>query len=288
VHPAKTEVRFKHQSFVHDAIRDAILSGLTQDKTIVPMGGDATPMSPYAMPTPPPRLPDSWGSADPIARESFTLQPAMQPVMEQAIPLPAYPEFDLVKQEVRPLGQLRDSFIVATDGSGLIVIDQHVAHERVLFEAYLRQKLAGKLDVQRLLMPIIVQLPPRQLVILDTIIPELARNGFEVEPFGPKTIAIKTAPAMLKASAVEKLLVELLDGLERETQVINIEALKKKIAATVSCHAEIKINTKLDETKMRWLIGELMKTDVPTVCPHGRPIILRYDLREIQKAFKRA
>jgi DNA mismatch repair protein MutL len=182
----------------------------------------------------------------------------------------------------------RDSFIVATDSSGLIVIDQHVAHERVLFEAYLRQKLAGKLDIQRLLMPIVAQLPPRQLVILDSIVPELARNGFEVEPFGPKTIAIKTAPAILKPAVVEKLLIELLDGLERETQVMNIDALKKKIAATVSCHAAIKINTPLDETKMRWLVGELMKTDVPTVCPHGRPIILRYDLREIQKAFKRA
>jgi DNA mismatch repair protein MutL len=201
---------------------------------------------------------------------------------------PAYPEFERVMSELRPLGQLRDSFIIATDLSGLIVIDQHVAHERVLFEAYLRQKLAGKLDIQRLLMPIVVQLPPRQLVILDSIIPELAQNGFEVEPFGPKTIAIKTAPSILKAAAVEKLLVELLDGLERETQVMNIDALKKKIAATVSCHAAIKINTPLDETKMRWLLGELMKTDVPTVCPHGRPIILRYDLREILKAFKRA
>ena len=116
----------------------------------------------------------------------------------------AYPAFDRVRSEVQPLGQLRDSFIVATDSSGLIVIDQHVAHERVLFEAYLRQKLAGKLDIQRLLMPIITQLPPRQLVILDSIVPELARNGFEVEPFGPKTIAIKTAPAILKAAAVEK------------------------------------------------------------------------------------
>ena len=308
VHPAKTEVRFKHQSFVHDAIRDAILSGLTQDKTIVPMENDAVPASPFTAPAPQPRIPDSWASDDPIARESFALEPGMRAVMDQAIPLglnfragetktdgceepaefSAYPEFDRVRQEVQPLGQLRDSFIVAVDSSGLIVIDQHVAHERVLFETYLRQKLAGKLDIQRLLMPIIVQLPPRQLVILDSIIPELARNGFEVEPFGPKTIAIKTAPAMLKASAVEKLLVELLDGLERETQVINIEALKKKIAATVSCHAAIKINTPLEETKMRWLITELMKTDVPTVCPHGRPIILRYDLREIQKAFKRA
>ena len=316
VHPAKTEVRFKHQSFIHDAIRDAILSGLTQDKTIVPMESDAAPLSPFSMPAPQPRIPDSWVSDDPIARESFALQPGMRTVTEQAIPLglnfraaesgesetaagsrpgcesavelPAYPEFDRVRHEVRPLGQLRDSFIIATDASGLIVIDQHVAHERVLFEAYLRQKLAGKLDIQRLLMPIVVQLPPRQLVILDSIIPELARNGFEVEPFGPKTIAIKTAPAILKAAEVEKLLVELLDGLERETQVIDIEALKRKIAATVSCHAAIKINMPLDDTKMCWLIAELMKTDVPTVCPHGRPIILRYDLREILKAFKRA
>ena len=320
VHPAKTEVRFKHHSFVHDAIRDAILSGLTQDKTIVPMGSDVNSVSPFTVPSPQPRIPESWASDDPIARESFALeplQPSMRAAADQAISLglnfrttesaespdsqelkpagykqspdpPAYPEFDRIRHEVQPIGQLRDSFIVATDPSGLIVIDQHVAHERVLFEAYLRQKLAGKLDIQRLLMPIIVQLPPRQLVILDTIIPELARNGFEVEPFGPKTIAIKTAPAMLKATAVEKLLVELLDGLERETQVINIEALKRKIAASVSCHAAIKINTPLDDTKMRWLIAELMKTDVPTVCPHGRPIILRYDLREIQKAFKRA
>jgi DNA mismatch repair protein MutL len=308
VHPAKTEVRFKHQSFVHDAIRDSILSGLTQDKTIVPMMTEGAPTNPFAAPTPAPRIPDSWASADPIARDSFALQPGMIGSTEQPIPLglnfrvgppasdgcqefmevTASPEFDRIKVEVRPLGQLRDSFIVATDSSGLIVIDQHVAHERVLFETYLRQKLAGKLEIQRLLMPIIVQLPPRQLVILDSIVSELARNGFEVEPFGPKTIAIKTAPAILKPAVVEKLLIELLDGLEHETQALNIDALKKKIAATVSCHAAIKINTPLDETKMRWLVGELMKTDVPTVCPHGRPIILRYDLREIQKAFKRA
>jgi DNA mismatch repair protein MutL len=305
VHPAKTEVRFKHQSFIHDAIRDSILAGLMRDKTIVAMESSVAPDNPFAAPEPQSRMPDAWASADPIARAPFDLRTVPQTVSGYEIPLAlnfrstgdaceaattaaaAYPEFDRVKAEVRPLGQLRDSFIVATDLTGLIVIDQHVAHERVLFEAYLRQKLAGKLEVQRLLMPIIVQLPPRQLVILDSIVPELAANGFEVEPFGPKTIAIKTAPAILKAPAVERLLIELLDGLERETQVLNIDALKKKIAATVSCHAAIKINTPLDETKMRWLVGELMKTDVPTVCPHGRPIILRYDLREIEKAFRR-
>jgi len=304
VHPAKTEVRFKHQGFIHDSIRDTIVSGLTSDKTIVAMQNAGDPSSPYGLPDAPSRVPDSWAGDDPILNAPFALQ-APPIVLEgqarslelsygrsenpAATPMvPAYADFDRVKREVHPLGQLRDSFIVATDLTGLILIDQHVAHERVLFENYLRQKLAGSLEVQRLLMPIVVELPPRQLVILENIIPELTQNGFEVEPFGPKTIAIKTAPAILKAGAVEKLLRELLDGLERETQVMNIEALKRKIAATVSCHAAIKINTPLDATKMRWLVGELMKTDVPTVCPHGRPIILRYDLREIERAFKRA
>jgi DNA mismatch repair protein MutL len=305
VHPAKTEVRFKHQGFIHDSIRDSIVAALTSDKTIVAMESAYGPGSPYGLPEPPPRVPDSWVGDDPILNAPFTLQapPVSLEGQERSLelsygssgsgndalrPAETYADFDRVKREVRPLGQLRDSFIVATDLTGLILIDQHVAHERVLFENYLRQKLAGMLEVQRLLMPIVVELPPRQIVILENIVPELAQNGFEVEPFGPKTIAIKTAPAILKAGAVEKLLRELLDGLERETQVMNIEALKRKIAATVSCHAAIKINTPLDEVKMRWLVGELMKTDVPTVCPHGRPIILRYDLREIERAFKRA
>jgi DNA mismatch repair protein MutL len=301
VHPAKTEIRFKHQSFIHDAIRDSILSGLTADKTIVAMEVSSAPDSPFRAPEPQARVPESWSAADPLINAPFALQRPPENLQGYERPLqlgystapapaadPAYADFGRVMREVHPLGQLRDSFIIATDTSGVILIDQHVAHERVLFEAYLRQNLAGNLEVQRLLMPIVVELPARQLVILDNIIPELARNGFEVEPFGPRTIAIKTAPSILKPNIVEKLLLELLDGLERETQVMNIDALKRRIAASVSCHAAIKINMPLEEKKMRWLVDELMKTDVPTVCPHGRPIILRYDLREIEKAFKRA
>ena len=93
---------------------------------------------------------------------------------------------------------------------------------------------------------------------------------------------------MLKAGDVEKLLRELLDGLEEESKSLSIDSFKERIAATVSCHASIKINNRLDDVKMRWLVEELMKTDCPTVCPHGRPIIVRYDLREINKAFKRS
>jgi DNA mismatch repair protein MutL len=218
VHPAKTEVRFKHQGFIHDSIRDAIVAALTTDKTIVPMEAGAAG-SPWGLPAPPSRVPESWAGDDPILNAPYALQAPPADLEGQERPLnlsygsggaepsapeaASYADFDRVKREVRPLGQLRDSFIVATDLTGLILIDQHVAHERVLFENYLRQKLAGTLEVQRLLLPIVVELPPRQLVILENITPELAQNGFEVEPFGPKTIAIKTAPAILKAGAVE-------------------------------------------------------------------------------------
>jgi DNA mismatch repair protein MutL len=193
----------------------------------------------------------------------------------------------LIDHHITPLGQIRDSFIVATDDRDLYLIDQHVAHERVLFEKNLKALAEGGPQGQRLLMPLIAELDPRQLSILENILPELERNGFEVEPFGRKTIAIKTAPAGVEAGDVEALLREILDSLEKETQAVNIEKLQTKISASIACHAAIKINMKLDQRKMQWLIDELMKTDYPMSCPHGRPVIVRYTLREIERAFKR-
>ena len=307
VHPAKTEVRFRRSSVVHDAVRDTVIEALRSDKTIIPMGDDPK-ASAYAAPRFRSRVPDSWDSGA-IAREPFEGSPAaltytgnraldltFEEAREtvgagdgvEAAPQAATPDFDLVRSRIHPLGQLRDSFIVASDESGLIVIDQHVAHERVLFEQYERQKAREQIDVQRLLTPILLELSPRQEALFESLTPELARNGFEVSPFGPRTIAVETAPAILKAGQVEKLLREVIDGLEREDQALDIDAFRAKIAATVACHAAIKINNPLDDVKMRWLVAELMKTDCPTVCPHGRPIIVRYDLKEIRKAFKRA
>lgn len=193
----------------------------------------------------------------------------------------------LIDHHVAPLGQIRDSFIVATDDQDLYLIDQHVAHERILFEKHLKAIAGGAQTGQRLLMPIIVELDPRQLTILENIFPELERSGFDVEPFGKKTIAIKVAPAGVDAGDAEALLREIIETLEKETQALNIETLKTRIAASVACHAAIKVNMKLDHKKMQWLIDELMKTDYPMSCPHGRPVILRYSYREIERAFKR-
>jgi DNA mismatch repair protein MutL len=189
--------------------------------------------------------------------------------------------------DLKPLGQVSASFIVAVNGSGLWIVDQHVAHERVLFEQHLDARRAGKVESQRMLMPMVIDLSPRQIVIYEKIAEELAANGFEVEPMGPKSFAIQAIPAGIVASDAEQLLTEILDGLDRENAAISIDTLQAKIAASTACHAAIKVNMPLDQTKMEWLLGALAKTDCPMSCPHGRPVVLRYSVKEIEKAFHR-
>ena len=189
--------------------------------------------------------------------------------------------------ELKPLGQVNSSFIVAVNEEGLWIVDQHVAHERVLFEQHLRARREGQLTGQRMLVPILAELSPRQLVILERIAEELTANGFEVAQMGPRSVAIHAAPAGIAAADAERLLMEILDGTERENAAISMDTLQAKIAASTSCHAAIKVNMPLDQKKMEWLLAELAKTEAPMSCPHGRPIVLRYSLREIERAFKR-
>ncbi len=189
--------------------------------------------------------------------------------------------------DLKPLGQVSSSFIVAVNGEGLWLVDQHVAHERVLFEQHLEARRAGKVEAQRMLMPLVIELSPRQIVIYEKIAEELSANGFEVEPMGPRSVAIQAVPAGVAAPDAEKLLTEILDGLERENAAISIDTLQAKIAASTACHAAIKVNMPLDQTKMEWLLGALAKTDCPMSCPHGRPVVLRYSVKEIEKAFHR-
>ena len=189
--------------------------------------------------------------------------------------------------ELKPLGQVNASFIIAVNSEGLWIIDQHVAHERVLFEQHLRSRREGALTGQRLLVPIVLDLTPRQRAILEQISEELSANGFDVSPMGPQSVAIQATPAGVPNSDAERLLAEILDGIDREHQAISIDSLQAQIAASTACHAAIKVNMPLDQTKMEWLLGELAKTESPMSCPHGRPIILRYSLREIERAFKR-
>jgi DNA mismatch repair protein MutL len=188
---------------------------------------------------------------------------------------------------LKPLGQIRESFILAVNHEGLWIVDQHVAHERVLFEKILKQRAAQKAESQRLLMPLVLELTPAQQAVFAEISEELNQNGFEAEPFGARSVAIKVAPAGVEAAQIEHMVHELLDQFSREEQALNLEKVRARIAASIACHAAIKVNMPLQQNKMEWLLAELAKTECPMSCPHGRPVVLRYSMKDIQKAFKR-
>ena len=241
-------------------------------------------------------------AAIPVARglESAPLAPSFEPSLPprhlDAIPdHGCAPALDVGEDEptlsslgtLKPLGQIRNSFILAVNEDGLWIVDQHVAHERVLFERVLKQRAAQRVESQRLLMPIVLDLSPAQQAVFSEISDELQHNGFEAEPFGARSVAVKVAPAGIEAAALERMLHELLDQFSREEQSLNLEKIRARIAASIACHAAIKVNMPLEQNKMEWLLSELAKTDHPMACPHGRPVVLRYSVKDIQRAFKR-
>ena len=369
VHPAKTEVRFRQQSLVHDFVRDSLRTALIKARpaagflaaldsqpsaspSLMPPATSPLPGAPGATVHPPPE-PDS----DPVAyanaradAEPFHLAPRMpspipgrlpfngslgsQPFDPRGFDRQAWGEaaaalfappagFDgcspslgavplaenanaaaaaLVEAEqtsvnlnhlgsLKPLGQLRESFILATGEDGLWIIDQHVAHERVLFEKILRERQVERVQRQRLLMPLLVELRPEQMVVFARIAEELEGNGFEVEPFGPQTLAVKAAPVGLEGAALERMLAEVIEQSsalsDQPERSEDLSTLRTRIAASIACHSAIKVNTPLDPARMEWLLLELAKASHPTSCPHGRPIALLYSWKEIQRAFQR-
>jgi DNA mismatch repair protein MutL len=320
VHPAKTEVRFRQQSLIHDFVRDSVRAALikarpvpqfTREIAAQPTAGQAlTPGAAAAT------LPDGFALNAPAQslineRLDFATAAAIDVAANAAIPVAQFsngtarPQFSIAdpcgnvidEQEIpadltslaslKALGQIRESFILAVNHDGLWIIDQHVAHERVLFERTLQQRDVEKVQGQRLLMPIVVELTPGQQAIFAEIADELRANGFDVEPFGSRTIAIKAAPAGVDASDIEKMLHEILDQFQREDQSENLDRARHRIAASIACHAAIKVNMPLEQQKMDWLLQELARTECPMTCPHGRPVVLRYSLKDIQRAFKR-
>jgi DNA mismatch repair protein MutL len=196
-------------------------------------------------------------------------------------------EPDSLSPNIRPLGQLEESFIIATDDEGLLLIDQHVAHERVLFDKYRALETERRTDSQQLLVPETFDLTPAQTAVFDQLAPELERYGFDLMRLSGRTVAIKATPADLPASEARNLLFELLETVDAEKKGSARETLRDEIAASLACHAAIKVNMPLAPEKMRWLIDRLLQTSSPTTCPHGRPVILRLKTRDILKGFHR-
>jgi DNA mismatch repair protein MutL len=323
VHPSKTEVRFRQHALVHDFVRESVRAALMKARPVPEFTREITAqptaaagLSPGAQrhadgdfalrpETLPPMNERLQFGGEAITVEANMAVSGFGPIgafaMAQRVNGHADTCGNVLEDEpqavvdqlalasLRPVGQVRDSFILAVNADGLWIIDQHVAHERVLFEKILRERGQNDAaqDGQRLLMPLLVELTPGQQAVFAEISDELRRNGFEVELFGTRTVAVKTAPGGVRPADVEKMLVELLDQFQQEEQALNLDKIRGKIAASIACHAAIKINMPLEQNKMEWLLKELAKTECPMTCPHGRPVVLRYSVKEIQKAFKR-
>jgi DNA mismatch repair protein MutL len=182
---------------------------------------------------------------------------------------------------------LDESFIIATDDQGLLLIDQHVAHERVLFDKYRALESTRTAESQQLLIPETFDLTPAQAEAFKYAAPELETYGFDLMRLSGRTVAIKAAPADLPPSEARNMLAEILDTVDAEKKGSARENLRDEIAASLACHAAIKVNMPLSPEKMRWLIDRLLVTSSPTTCPHGRPVILRLATRDILKGFHR-
>jgi len=320
VHPAKTEVRFRRQAAVADAVREAVKNALASggyarpeepephvmeiEEPIITASATATATAsaPPSIQAPPqPRIdfiPEPSG--DEIARDIEAMiqtaqqyqppsdfQSAKSVAFNSAEKIAKVPEPESLSQNIRPLGQLDESFIIATDDDGLLLIDQHVAHERILFDKYRALEAERRTESQQLLVPETFDLTPAQAAVFDDLAPELEIYGFELMRLSGRTVAIKATPADLPPGEARNMLAELLDTVDAERKNSARETLRDEIAASLACHAAIKVNMPLAPEKMRWLIDRLLQTSSPTTCPHGRPVILRLKTKDILKGFHR-
>jgi DNA mismatch repair protein MutL len=295
VHPTKAEVRFLEQSLVHEVLRRALGEALGQGRApelqFTPFA--PRPDEPHAVSIPgvlagatvgsrwlPETRPGTFGSAIPSAGTAWSDR---SPSAE----IGATPQAGVEIRPMIPLGQFRDTFIIAIDDEGVAIIDQHVAHERVLFERVMETLTAGRLESQRLLTPILIEMSPAERQALAEHTATLERFGLEIEEFGGDSLRLSAVPAILEPAECEaavRALAEDLEGLDRGS---GVDVALRRIAATMACHAAVKANYPLTMEKMRFILEELRRTAYSSVCPHGRPVVLRMSRREIERNFQR-
>jgi DNA mismatch repair protein MutL len=301
VHPTKAEVRFRDQSLVHEVVRRALLDAL---------GGSRPPeleLRPDVATAPQPVVsvlpgvlsggvyPNRWipGAARPVPqangpREDGISTVAMTDHASAAGSVaPAVAADPSAIKPMIPLGQFRDTFIIAVDDEGIAIIDQHVAHERVLFERVMERLTKGRLEAQRLLVPLVLELSASACQTLAARSADLEPFGFEIEEFGNGSVRVSSVPALLNiedSATTLRALAEDLEGLDRGAHV---QQALQRIAATTACHAAVKANYPLTYEKMTHILDELRATAYSTICPHGRPVMLRLTRREVEKNFER-
>ena len=186
-----------------------------------------------------------------------------------------------------PLGQVDQTFLLFEGPRGLYVLDQHTAHERVLYERFRRQWERGNVEVQGLLIPEVVELEPEQVAQVSEHQDELETLGFQVEPFGGNSFAIRAAPASLLAQGVRNLFLGLVQVLEHWGEQSPLPSLADAVVQVMACHQAVRAHDPLTPEEMRALLRELMATESPFTCPHGRPTMLLWSLENLQKEFLR-
>jgi DNA mismatch repair protein MutL len=294
VHPTKAEVRFRDQSLVHEVVRRGLMDALGQG------GVPQLQLSPEVQ-TQAPRdaslpgvlaggvYPNRWLPDSSPARPAYPAHPAYPaaPAQPAEAALPASSSSSSSIRPMIPLGQFRDTFIIAIDDEGVAIIDQHVAHERVLFERVMERLTAGRLESQGLLVPLVLDVSAAEHQSLVGRAAALERFGFEIESFGASAIKVTAVPALLDAGDCAKALLALAHDLEGLDAGAHLQDAIQRIAATTACHAAVKANYPLSHEKMMHILDELRATAYSTVCPHGRPVMLRLTRREIEKNFDR-
>ena len=292
VHPTKAEVRFRDQSFIHQAVKhavsDAIGKGMVPELQLLPNSYRESMPTAQSIPNVLSGgiYPSRWTDTAGLKASTTTDIPSLTDVVPTFRSADQPGAAESLKPMI-PLGQFRDTFIIAVDADGIAIIDQHVAHERVLFERVLEKLSSGRMESQRLLEPILVELSPEGRQALLSHTDDLDRLGFGVDDFGGETLRVTGVPALLSgedAVTAIRALAEDLEGLDRGREVG--DALRR-IAATTACHAAVKANYPLTHEKMLHILEELRRTAYSTVCPHGRPVMLRLTRREIEKNFQR-
>jgi DNA mismatch repair protein MutL len=290
VHPTKAEVRFLEQSLVHEVLRRALGDALGANRAPEVQfrleGGAEQPLVPSTMMIPGVLSGAAIGNR--WSNEQLPAAGSQWPVAGSQLPASdTHPPTSADIRPMIPLGQFRDTFIIAVDDEGVAIIDQHVAHERVLFEQITERLTTGRLESQRLLTPILLDLSPAQREALKHHAATLEKFGMDVEEFGGDSVRMSALPAMLDPAECEATIRALADDLEGLGGGTRADEALRRIAATMACHAAVKANYPLTLEKMRYILEELRRTAYSSVCPHGRPVVLRLTRREIEKNFQR-
>ena len=292
VHPTKAEVRFRDQSYIHELIRrtlgDALGRGPAPELQLEAPAG--FPVVPSTLPLPhayPSTFPSRWTTAPIGPTSGMAIAPTSGSAVAPTGEAPLAPTGEGTIRPMTALGQFRDTFIIAIDDEGIAIIDQHVAHERVLFERITERLTRGTLESQRLLVPMLVDVSPGARQALTAHAADLERLGFELEDFGGDSLRVTACPALLGREDCDAALRALADDLEGLDRGAGVDAAIKRIAATTACHAAVKANYPLTHEKMAHILDELRRTAYSTICPHGRPVMLRITRREVEKNFQR-